>query len=64
MFTLDGEIGDLKRKSCQLVVQNTGQVRSSKTPMDPGLLQGTRKFSRQKLTHAYDAFDLRREGHL
>ena len=35
MCTLDGEIGDLKRKSGQLVVQNTGQVRSSKTPVDP-----------------------------
>ena len=34
MFTLDGEIGDLKRKSVQLVVQNTGQVRSSKTPVN------------------------------
>ena len=26
MRTLDGEIGDLERRSCQLVVQNTGQV--------------------------------------
>ena len=28
--TLDGEIGDLKTKRCQLVPQNAGQVRSSK----------------------------------
>ena len=30
--TLDGEIGDLiKTKRCQLILQNAGQVRSSKT---------------------------------
>ena len=35
MRTLHGEIGDLKRRSCQLVVQNTGQMKSSKTPVNP-----------------------------
>ena len=29
--TLDGEIGDLKTKRCQLILQNAGQVRSRKT---------------------------------
>ena len=55
MHTLDGEIGDLKTKCCQLVLQNAGQMRSSKTPGDPEKALGltcTRSQSSREITNA------------
>ena len=60
MCTLDGAIGDLKTKALSTRRKKAGQVRSSKTPVDPKKALGlTCVRSRSKINKSREKFLLR-----